>query len=75
LHDHLAGILSLATKAKKPLGESGFPVESVKLVARPTTNFIYSLRREDLTHCQREIFEHFANEEVSGHVARNSRFW
>ena len=33
LHGHLAGILSLAIKAKKPLGESGFPVESVKLVA------------------------------------------
>ena len=33
LHGHLAGILSLATKAKKPLGESGFPVESIKLVA------------------------------------------
>jgi hypothetical protein len=33
LHGHLAGILSLATKAKKPLGESGFAVESVKLVA------------------------------------------
>mgnify|MGYP001547670045 CR=1 FL=1 len=33
LHGHLAGILSLATKAKRPLGESGFPVESIKLVA------------------------------------------
>jgi site-specific DNA recombinase len=34
LHGHLAAILSLATKAKKkPLGESGFPVESIKLVA------------------------------------------
>ena len=25
LHGHLAGILSLATKAKRPLGESGLP--------------------------------------------------
>jgi DNA invertase Pin-like site-specific DNA recombinase len=33
LHGHLAGILSMATKAKKPLDESGFPVESIKLVA------------------------------------------
>jgi hypothetical protein len=33
LHGHLAGILSLATKAKRPLGESGFFVESIKLVA------------------------------------------
>jgi site-specific DNA recombinase len=33
LHGHLAGILSLATKAKKPLGESGLSVESIKLVA------------------------------------------
>jgi site-specific DNA recombinase len=33
LHGHLAGILSLATKAGKPLSESGFPVESTKLVA------------------------------------------
>jgi site-specific DNA recombinase len=33
LHGHLASILSLATNAKKPLGESGFFVESVKLVA------------------------------------------
>jgi hypothetical protein len=34
-------ILSLATKAKKPLTESGFPVESIKMVAgigfEPTT--------------------------------------
>lgn len=33
LHGHLAGILSLATKAKRPLGESGLPVEYTKLVA------------------------------------------
>ena len=33
LHGQLAGILSMATKAKKPLGESGFAAESVKLVA------------------------------------------
>ena len=33
LHGHLAGILSLATKAKRPLGESGLPVEYMKLVA------------------------------------------
>lgn len=33
LHGALAGILALAANAKKPLDESGFPVESVKLVA------------------------------------------
>jgi hypothetical protein len=33
LRGPLAGIFSLATKAKKPLGESGFPVESKELVA------------------------------------------
>jgi hypothetical protein len=41
LHGHLAGILSLATKAKRPLSESGLPVEYTKLVAgaefEPTT--------------------------------------
>ena len=41
LHGHLAGILSLATKAKRPLGESGLPVQYTKLVAgvgfEPTT--------------------------------------
>lgn len=45
LHGHLAGILSLAAKTKKPLSrplrESDFPVESTKLVAgvgfEPTT--------------------------------------
>jgi len=40
LHGHLAGILSLAMKAKKPLSESGFPVESIKLVAG-TRNHLY----------------------------------
>ena len=33
LQGHLAGILSLATKAKRPLGESGLPVTYTKLVA------------------------------------------
>ncbi|WP_114090138.1 recombinase family protein [Thalassospira profundimaris] len=33
LHGHLAGILSLAAKTKKPLTESDFSVESTKLVA------------------------------------------
>ncbi len=33
LHGHLAGILSLATNAKRPLHESGLQVESIKLVA------------------------------------------
>ena len=33
LQGDLAGILSLAAKAKKPLGKSGFDMESVKLVA------------------------------------------
>ena len=33
LHGHLAGILSLATKAKRPLGESGLEVGYTKLVA------------------------------------------
>ncbi len=33
LHGHLAGILSLATKAKRPLGESGLEVGYMKLVA------------------------------------------
>jgi site-specific DNA recombinase len=33
LHGHLAGILSLATKAKRPLGESGLEVRYTKLVA------------------------------------------
>jgi hypothetical protein len=45
LHGHLAGILSLATKAKKPLGESGFPVESIKLVAG-AHNHLYRTRTE-----------------------------
>ncbi|MEW5704394.1 MAG: recombinase family protein [Pseudomonadota bacterium] len=33
LHGHLAGILSLAAKTKKPLDESDFSVKSTKLVA------------------------------------------
>jgi len=33
LHGHLAGILSLATKARRPLNESGPDVASIKLVA------------------------------------------
>lgn len=33
IHDDLAGILSMATKSKKPLEESGLPIESAKLVA------------------------------------------
>ena len=41
LHGHLAGILSLATKAKRPLNESGPEVGYMKLVAgvgfEPTT--------------------------------------
>ncbi len=41
LHGHLAGILSLATKAKRPLGESGLEIGYMKLVAgvgfEPTT--------------------------------------
>jgi hypothetical protein len=32
-HSHLAGILSLATKAKRPLNESGLEVGYMKLVA------------------------------------------
>ena len=46
LHGRLAGILSLATKAKKPLGESIFPVEPIKLVAG-ARNHLYrtTLRR------------------------------
>ena len=41
LHGHLAGILSLATKAKRPLNESGLEIGYMKLVAgigfEPTT--------------------------------------
>jgi site-specific DNA recombinase len=41
LHGHLAGILSLGAQTKKPLTESDFSVESIKLVAgvgfEPTT--------------------------------------
>ena len=33
LHGHLAGILSLATKAKRPLNESGLEMGYMKLVA------------------------------------------
>ncbi len=33
LHGHLAGILSLATKAKRPLSESGPELGYMKLVA------------------------------------------
>jgi hypothetical protein len=33
LHAHLAGILSLATKAKRPLNESGPELAHIKLVA------------------------------------------
>ena len=33
LHGHLAGILSLATKAKRPLNESGLEIGYMKLVA------------------------------------------
>ncbi len=33
LHGHLASILSLATKAKRPLGESGLEVGYINLVA------------------------------------------
>jgi site-specific DNA recombinase len=33
LHGHLAGILSLATKAKRPLNESGLLIGYMKLVA------------------------------------------
>ena len=33
LHGHLAGILSLATKAKRPLNESGPELGCMKLVA------------------------------------------
>jgi hypothetical protein len=36
-HSHLAGILSLATKAKRPLNESGLEVGYMKLVARHAT--------------------------------------
>ncbi len=37
LHGHLAGILSLATKAKRPLRESGLEVGYTKLVAGTCT--------------------------------------
>ena len=33
LHGHLANILSLANKAKKPLGDNGREMEYIKLVA------------------------------------------
>jgi hypothetical protein len=33
LHGHLASILSLATKAKRPLNESGLEIGYMKLVA------------------------------------------
>ena len=56
LHGHLAGILSLATKAKKPLGESGFPVESIKLVAGTCNQFDRLFAVLGLNPLQRRAF-------------------
>jgi hypothetical protein len=49
LHGHLAGILSLASKARKPLSESGFPVESIKLVAGARNRHYLLFRAEGLS--------------------------
>lgn len=46
LHGHLAGILSLSANTKKPLTESDFFVESIKMVAgaRNTLYLLFSAR-------------------------------
>jgi hypothetical protein len=53
LYGHLAGILSVATKARKPVGASGFDAESVKLVAGARKHLYRTVIMAWVAPCQR----------------------